>query len=119
MSAVLKDSGRDRSAEFARLLEVTQLLRTGFERGEWGGAADLEAERRGLIERVFDRAPTAAELPQLTATLREVVRLNDELIGLAEHRRRALGRELDTVVAGKRAGKMYRSVGTRFPGRRP
>ena len=107
MSAQLAQPGIDRDDDLRRLLEITQALRAGFERDEWNGAGDLEAERRAIIERVFDEVPTAAELPRLTATLREVVRLNEELIGLAEHRRRALGRELDLQALGSRAGRAY------------
>jgi hypothetical protein len=94
-------------ADYARLLEITRELRGDFERGEWGRAAVLEAERRGIIERVFDQVPTDAELPMVTAALREIVRLNNELVGLAEHRRRAVQRDLDTVSTGKRAGRAY------------
>ena len=107
MSAQLAESGTDRADDLERLLAITQALRAGFERDEWTGAGDLEAERRAIIERVFDEVPTAVELPRLTATLREVVRLNEELIGLAEHRRRALGRELDLKALGNRAGRAY------------
>ena len=119
MSAVLKDAVPDRSTDLERLLAITQALRAGFERDEWAGAGDLEAERRAIIERVFDESPTAAELPRLTATLREVVRLNEELIGLAEHRRRALGREIDTAALGTRAGLAYRSQSGTPRGPRP
>ncbi len=107
MSAQLAESGAGRDLDLERLLAITKALRAGFERDEWTGAGDLEAERRAIIERVFDEVPTAAELPRLTATLREVVRLNEELIGLAEHRRRALGRELDLKALGGRAGRAY------------
>lgn len=99
-----------RAADFARLLELTRAMRDRIEAGEWGAAADLEAERRALVERVFDATPTAAELPTLTATLREVVRLNDELIGHAEHKRRALEREADTVALGRSAVRAYSVV---------
>lgn len=104
-------AGTERAADLERLLAITQQLRQDFERGDWARAAELESERRTLIERVFDERPTAAELPRVTATLREVVRLNDELIGLAEHRRRALGRQLDTVAIGNRAATAYRGMG--------
>ncbi|GEM_PF-3719254 len=97
----------ERAADFARLVEITRTLKREFESAQWSGFADLESERRAIMERVFDEAPTAAELPQLTAALREVVRLNDELIGLAEHRRRALGRELDLTMRGQRVGAAY------------
>ena len=101
----------DRAAELARLLELTRDLRHDFERADWDRAAEIEAERRAVIERVFDERPTAAELPQFTAMLREIVRLNDELIGLAEHRRRALARELDLLAVGREASRAYGAAG--------
>lgn len=107
MNAGLASSVPTRDGDLDRLLAITQQLRAGFERDEWAGAGDLEAERRAIIERVFDEVPTAEELPRLTATLREVVRLNEELIGLAEHRRRALGRELDLRALGTSARRAY------------
>jgi hypothetical protein len=105
-------------ADYARLLEITRELRGDFERGEWGRAAVLEAERRGIIERVFDQVPTDAELPMVTATLREIVRLNNELVGLAEHRRRAVQRTLDTVSTGRRADRAYAETSDRNRWRR-
>ncbi len=115
MSAQPQAVRAERAADFARLIEVTQQLKRDFESSQWHGIAELESERRAIMERVFDEAPNAAELPALTAALKEVVRLNDELIGLAEHRRRALGRELDLAVRGHRAGQVYKSHGA--PGR--
>jgi hypothetical protein len=108
-----------RIGEFGRLLELTEALKGHLERGEWGAAAELELERRALVERVFDVAPDAAELPVLTATLREVVRINDELIGLAEHRRRAVARELDLLSVGREASRAYDGVRRSQGGPRP
>jgi hypothetical protein len=108
-----------RAADFARLVALTESLRAHVERGDWGGAAELEAERRLVVERVFDDTPTAAELPTLTATLREVVRLNDELIGLAEHRRRGIARELDLVAVGRAANRAYTNNAGAWAGQRP
>ena len=95
-----------------RLLALTRRLRDGLESGDWGAAADLEAERRGLVETIFDGPPPAAELPAITATLREVVRVNDELVGLAEHRRRALERDADAVALGRTAVRAYVAAGS-------
>jgi hypothetical protein len=90
-----------------RLLALSRRIRDDLERDDWGAAAALEAERRGLVELIFDGAPPAADLPALTATLREVVRVNDELVGLAEHRRRALERDADLVALGRTAVRAY------------
>jgi hypothetical protein len=110
VSAPAYELTTSRVAEFGLLLQLTEALKSHLERGDWGAAAELELERRSLIERVFDVAPGAAELPVLTATLRQVVRINDELIGLAEHRRRALARELDMLAVGREASRAYDGI---------
>jgi len=115
VSAVARELTAGRAAEFGLLLELTESLKARLEKGEWGQAAQLELERRKLIERVFDVVPAASELPVLTATLREVVRINDELIGLAEHRRRAVARELDLLAVGREAHRAYQGAGGRRP----
>jgi len=107
VSDAAQEMAAGRIAEFGELLRLTEALRTQLERGEWGRAAELELDRRRIVERVFEVAPAAAELPLLTATLREVVRINDELIGLAEHRRRAVARELDLLAVGREASRAY------------
>ncbi len=119
MSTEARQLTAGRVAEFGLLLQLTETLKSHLERGNWGAAAELEQERRSLVERVFDVAPDAAELPVLTATLREVVRLNDELIGLAEHRRRAIARELDLLAVGREASRAYGGAGRTTGGRRP
>ena len=119
MSAVPREPTASRAAEFGQLLQLTESLKASLERGEWGAAAQLELERRKLVERVFDVAPVPAELPMLTATLREVVRINDELIGLAEHRRRTLARELDLLAAGREARRAYEGGGLPAGRQRP
>ena len=119
MSAAAGAMSAARVADFGLLLSLTEALKSHLERGDFGAAAELELERRRIVERVFEAAPAAAELPVLTATLREVVRLNDELIGLAEHQRRTVAREIDLLSVGREASRAY--VGMRRPpgGARP
>lgn len=100
-----------RAADFAALRDLTLALRACVEAGEWLDCAELESRRRAVIERVFDEPPSAAELPSLTETLREVVRVNEEMLGLAAHRRRTLEREVDTVARGRVAVDAYAAAG--------
>lgn len=106
-----RSASGERTAACHRLLELTTRIRDGLESGDWGGAADLEAERRSLMELIFDGPPPASELDAMTATLREVVKINDELIGLAEHQRRTLERDADTVALGRTAVRAYAVAG--------
>ncbi|MFO0334435.1 MAG: flagellar protein FliT [Pseudomonadota bacterium] len=112
MSAVLADPPPSRGADLDRLLDATRALRAALDVDDWGRAADLERDRRLLMERIFDGTPpAAADLAGFAAVLREVVRLNDELIGIAEHRRRALQREADVASIGRAALKAYGDAG--------
>lgn len=119
MSTTARAATAGRAADFGRLLELTATLKRHLQHGEWGLAAGLEVERRELVERVFDEPPAAHELPALTAALREVVRINDELIGLAEHRRRALARDLDMLNVGREASRAYAGASHPPGGTRP
>jgi hypothetical protein len=107
----LSPAPRERIPACEQLLALTRRIRDGLETGDWGAAAELEAERRGLMEAIFDGPPPAADLPAITAILREVVRVNDELVGLAEHRRRALERDADVVALGRTAVRAYAAAG--------
>lgn len=110
-AAGVADASGPREQACRQLLDLTVRIRDGLQAGDWAAAADFEAERRGLLECIFDGPPSATELAPMTETLREVVRLNDELIGLAEHRRRALERDVDTVALGRAAVRAYADAG--------
>ena len=112
MSAVLAEPSPTRLADLERLLDATRVLHAALGANDWGMAAGLEAERRLLIERIFDgTAPEPAELGAFTTTLREIVRLNDELIGIAEHQRRLVEREADVASVGRAAVRAYGDAG--------
>lgn len=93
-----------------RALAVTRALRDRVEVGDWGGAAELENERRELLEAFFARRPPATELARVLGQMRELIASNDALIGLAEHQQRAVAREADTVATGRRAIRAYGDV---------
>ncbi len=88
-------------------LALTETLRGHVEAGRWDEAADLEAGRRFLLERFFERTPAASDLPRVVTRLRQLVVANDTLVGMADHVQRALEREADTLMAGKRAVRAY------------
>jgi hypothetical protein len=90
-----------------RALAVTQRLRALVEAGDWGGAAELERERRELLEAFFARRPSAEELARVLGQLRELIQSNDLLIGLTEHRQRVVALEADLLATGVRATRAY------------
>jgi hypothetical protein len=96
-----------RAAELARLVALAGEIRGCIDRGDWDRSAAAELERRELLERFFAVAPAEAELEAVVAALRDMIRLNAEAIGLAQHRGRALVRELETFGRGRQASNAY------------
>ncbi|MDE2294452.1 MAG: hypothetical protein KGL36_03230 [Gammaproteobacteria bacterium] len=65
----------------------------------------LDAERRALLESLrVARVPLDDEGARLW---REIAVFNDRALGVLEHRRRALERDVDVAVAGARALRAY------------
>ena len=93
--------------DLERALELSQALRNCVEAADWPAAAELEAERRGLLERFFSGTPPAAELPDVIRLLKQLIAANDALVGVAEHLQRGLAREAETVATGRRAVLAY------------
>lgn len=104
----------DLAGRLARLRELTLSIREHLIAQEWAQAAELDLTRRAGIAELFDERPAAGDLPVLVSGLRELVALNDELLGLMAHQRRALDRHADLLVTGRRMGDAY--LGS--PGRR-
>ena len=91
----------------AALRALTLTIREHLLAREWAQAAELDLTRRAGIAELFDDRPSAEDLPVLVTGLRELVALNDELLGLMAHQRRALDRHADLLVAGRRMGDAY------------
>lgn len=96
-----------RTDDLERALQLSQALRDRVEAADWPAAAELEVERRSLLERFFATPPPAAELPDAIRLLRELISANDALVGVAEHLQRGLAREAETVATGRRAVLAY------------
>jgi hypothetical protein len=101
----MKDAGL--IADLARALVLSQELLAVAEQGDVRAMADLDAERLRLLHSMcvkFTNMPADERL-----MLRKINELNDEAIGLLEHRRRRIEREMDMASAGRRAVAAYGS----------
>ena len=71
----------------------------------------LDAQLRGLLTSI--RTGGRPMNPAENAMLAEIRRLNDQTVGLMEHRLRRVAREMDTVSVGRRAVAAYAYAGPR------
>ncbi len=95
--------------EVAHLLELTEQVLAAMRRGDWERAADLDGIRRPLVRRFFEPRPPPEVLAHTAETLRRVLALNEQLVGLAEHERRQLGLEAVKLRRSQAAAESYAS----------
>lgn len=85
--------------------QLTRELAKIADHGEADRIPALDAERRALLESLRStRVPLDEEGRRLW---QEIAAQNDRVIGVLEHRRRALERDLDVAVTGARALRAY------------
>ena len=100
------------AALLARALEETRAVESLIEQGEWQLALERDAVRQRFMLAAFGQDPSRKQGPGLRALTDELLRLNNRLIGLAEHRRRGVERESDVLQLGRRAAAAYHQAGS-------
>ncbi len=92
-------------AALQRALGISRELVGIAESGDLGLITGLDAERMQLLKSL-----RGALLPldePCRTNLREIAALNDRALGYLEHRRRAMGRDMDVLAVGRRAMRAY------------
>jgi hypothetical protein len=92
-----------------RALEISRELAAVADHGDVQLTQRLDAARLQLLQSVKAASPSLSDID--LANLREIAELNVKAIGLLEHRRRSMARDLDMLVAGKRAVRAYSATG--------
>ena len=92
-----------------RALAISRELAAVADHGDAQLAKRLDAARLQLLQSAKSASPSLNEMDR--AILREIAELNVKAIGLLEHRRRSMARDLDMLVVGKRAVRAYSLTG--------
>ncbi len=98
------------SAALARALDISRELAAVADNGDVRTTGSLDAERRQLLQLVRRALQTLDEKDR--GVLQEIAQLNERALGLLEHRKRAIGRDMDMLAVGRRAVRAY--SGTRL-----
>ncbi len=94
-----------------RAVELSHELVAVADGGDLGLTVTLDAERRQLLQSA--RAALQPMSEKDRTLLREIAALNDQALGSVEHRRRAMGRDMDMLAVGRRAIGAYSNTRTR------
>ncbi len=94
----------------ARAVQLSQELLAAADGGKDESLARLDAERLQLLQS-FRRETSSVSAGSVSAgdraLLEQISRLNDQAIGLLEHRQRSVGRDMDMAAVGRRAVAAY------------
>lgn len=102
-------SQAEASAALKCALTISRELVAVADHGDVELTQRLDAERLQLLQSAKSASPSPSDSDR--AMLREIAELNATAIGLLEHRRRAMARDLDMLVVGKRAVRAYAVTG--------
>ena len=86
-------------------IDLSQQLLAAADQADLQALARLDAERLRLLQSVRLERHNLSDGDRLA--LRQVAALNDQAIGLMEHRRRSTERALDMAAVGRRAVAAY------------
>lgn len=89
-------------------LELTERVEAAIEAGDWQLAQELEAERRGVLERL---AAAPGDRAELAATLTSLAERNHRMIGRVEHQKRRVLREAAVARSAETGAAAYAEVG--------
>ena len=96
------------SAALERALQISRDLAAIADNGDARATASLDALRRQLLQ---SARPALQPLNEVDLkVLREIADLNDRAIGHLEHRKRAMGRNMDMLAVGRRAVRAYSTM---------
>lgn len=93
-----------------RALEETRAVEQLIEQGDWQRALERDAARQHLLLEAFRQDGPGSADAETRSLAAELLALNDRVVGLAEHRRRGVERESDTLQLGRRAAAAYHQV---------
>jgi hypothetical protein len=103
------DMSSGRGEALTGIIEISQRMLVLARQNQWGSVAELESERKLLVEACFKQPTPEQDSPQVAAAIREVLRINQELVELGGRWRQFLGTEIHTHNQGRAAAAAYRS----------
>ncbi len=89
------------------ILELTDRVQVAIDSCDWQLAAQLESERRSLLEAFFAEARTRGTVAEDGVALGELHERNRRLIGDVHHHRRRVLRDASMIRTGQAAVDAY------------
>jgi len=91
------------------IIQITQQMLIMAQENQWQQVAEMEAQRRLLVQGCFQCPTLEQDAPDVAAAIGEILRLNDEVAELGQQWRGRLGTEIHAHKVGRAASAAYLS----------
>jgi hypothetical protein len=99
------DSYRNRQLQ--QIIDLSRQMLDKAQAMEWDKVAELEGRRKQLVVSCFRNPTSDQDAPEVAASIREILRLNDQVAGMGRDCRERLGGEIHTHKVGRTASAAY------------
>ncbi len=94
-------------ARYTRLLESGRKMLDCARTGDWDTVSHMQLKHHQLAEELFKEAVPAAEVPIAAATIREVLKINEEITELGTTARKSCQKDMSSLQQSHQAAKAY------------
>jgi hypothetical protein len=99
-----------RRQQLRRITELSINMLELARKLEWQNVAELEVERRDLVMQCFAQPTSEQDAPEVAASIKQILKLNQEIEALGQECRERLGGEIRMHNVGRAATAAYRSA---------
>ncbi len=96
-----------RSQQFRDIIEISRKMLVQAQQDAWERVGELEARRRTLVAQCFQHTTVEQDAPEVAASVREILQLNEEVAALGRKHRQTLGADIRTNRVGRSARAAY------------
>jgi hypothetical protein len=96
-----------RSQQLKQITEMSQCMLASAKEMDWDRVAELETQRKKLVTKCFQQLTNEQDAPEVAASIRAILRLNQEVTELGNQCRDQLGDEIHTHNTGRTATAAY------------
>jgi hypothetical protein len=98
-----------RSQQLNDIIDLSREMLFRARENAWQRVGELEEQRRSLVALCFRHTTVEQDAPEVAASIREILRLNQEVTELGKKHQQTLGADIQTNKVGRSAQAAYRS----------
>lgn len=96
-----------RNADWQDILSATQAMATAAQAGKWESVAELESQRRPLLESFFSQPVSETEAAVVAEGIRAIMAMDQELMVLCQETKGVIAQQMGQLNQSRKAHTAY------------